>query len=465
MRPLWDHPTGQRPSWWQRRTPPQLLAGSFLILIVAGTVGLKQLPGLLTPGTHLSWLDALFTATSAVCTTGLIVTDTATAFTPAGQLWLLLLIQSGGIGILTFTTLVITALGGRPSLRQQASTVGNPLEIGYHRIDAVQLTQHIMLFTLLFEGIGSVLLYILWAPQLGWLEAAWPALFHAVSAFCNAGFSVFSDNMVPYRRDPWTLLVICGLVISGGLGFLTWEELYLYWQRRHTRRRFTLSLHSRLVLVTTAALLILPTPLLVWLEWDTTLAELDWADKWINAFFICVNTRTCGFNTVDHGQGSDAANFLLILLMSVGGSPGSMAGGMKTTTLALLLVLAWSRFRGWEAASVWGRSLRKQTTDRATGLFVIGFCIVTAGILLLSITETHSRCNGFLHRMFEAVSAFNLVGLSMGLTPHLSPPGRVVIIALMYFGRVGPLALAAALAVQARLPGKFRYAYEEVVVG
>jgi trk system potassium uptake protein TrkH len=465
MRPLWDYPVGHYPSWWRRRTPPQLLAGSFLLLIAVGTIGLKTLPGVLAPSAQLSWLDAVFTATSAVCTTGLIVVDTATAFTPLGQAWILLLIQCGGIGILTFTTLAITALGGRPSWRQQMSAVGNPMEIGYHRIHASKLTRHVVLFTLLFESIGALLLYMRWAPQMGWIEAAWPALFHAVSAFCNAGFSTFPDNMMPFRHDAWTLLVICGLVISGGLGFLTWEELYLYWQRRHTVSRFILSLHSRLVLTTSAALLILPTPLIVWLEYNTTLAELSWSDKWLNAFFICVNTRTCGFNTVDHGQGGDAANYLLILLMSVGGSPGSMAGGMKTTTLALLLVLAWSRFKGWETTSVWGRSLRKQTTDRAIGLFVIGFCIVTAGIFLLSLTEPQSSHNGFLHRMFEAVSAFNLVGLSMGLTPHLSATGRWVIIALMYLGRVGPLAVAAALAVQARAPGKFRYAYEEVVVG
>jgi len=464
MRPLWDIPVGQRPSWWQRRTPPQMLAGSFIVLIVIGTIGLKYLPGICHEGVHLSWLDAWFTATSAVCTTGLIVVDTATTFTPVGQAWILLLIQSGGIGILTFTTLVITALGGRPSLRQEISAVGTPQDIGFHRINARQLTRHIVLFTFVFEGIGATLLYLHWVPKFGWEGAAWPAVFHAISAFCNAGFSTFSDNLMSFQEDILTLMIVCALVISGGLGFLTWEELYLYWRRR-TTHRFTLSLQSRFVLTTTVTLLILPTPVLMWLEWDTTLRELSQVDKCVNAFFICVNTRTCGFNTVDHGQGSDATNFLLILLMSVGGSPGSMAGGMKTTTLALLLVLAWSRFRGWEVASVWGRSLRKQTTDRAIGLFVIGFIAVTCGILLLSITEAHGSPNGFLSRMFEAVSAFNLVGLSMGLTPHLSPPGRCVVIGLMYLGRVGPLAMAAALAVQARLPGKFRYAYEEVAVG
>ncbi len=205
-----------------------MLAGSFILLIALGTVGLKCLPGICHEGVHLSWLDAWFTATSAVCTTGLVVVDTATAFTPLGQAWLLLLIQSGGIGILTFTTLVITAL------RQEASAVGNPLEIGYHRIDARQLTRHIVLFTLTFEGIGAILLYLLWVPRFGWEGAAWPALFHAISAFCNAGFSTFSDSLVPFRQDVPTLLVVCALVISGGLGFLTWEELYLYWRRRAT---------------------------------------------------------------------------------------------------------------------------------------------------------------------------------------------------------------------------------------
>jgi trk system potassium uptake protein TrkH len=464
MRRLWEHPVGRRPSFWRRLTPPQLLLGSFALLILLGTLGLKFLPGLYT-GKPLGWLDALFTSASAVCVTGLAVVDTATYFTPRGQAYILLLVQLGGLGTLTFTSLVIVALGGRVSLRQEALAVGNPMDVGYHKINPRWLVRDVVLFTFAFEAVGAAFLYALWVPRLGWEGAAWPAVFHAVSAFCNAGFSTFSDSLTSFRTDPPTLVVISALVVAGGIGFLTMEELYLRRKAQRQRRVFRLSLHTRLVLVTTAVVIFAPWPVLAWLEWDAALAGMGPGHKLTNALFVGAGARTAGFNTVDHAKATEAGNFLTILLMSVGGSPGSMAGGMKTTTLALLAVLAWSRLRGQEVATVWGRSLRKETTDRAVGLFVIVFVVATAGILALTVTEQGSAAGGFLGRMFEAVSAFNIVGLSMGLTPHLSPAGRGVVIVLMFLGRVGPLAVAAALTVRAPGAGKFRYAYEEVAVG
>jgi trk system potassium uptake protein TrkH len=464
MRNLWDLPVGRRPSFWRRLTPPQLLLGSFALLILLGTLGLKFLPGLYT-GKPLGWLDALFTSTSAVCVTGLIVVDTATHFTPRGQAFLLVLIQLGGLGTLTFTSLVIVALGGRISLRQEALAVGSPMEVGYHRINPRRLVRDVVLFTLGFEAVGAAVLYVLWVPRFGWSEAAWHAVFHAVSGFCNAGFSTFSDSLTSFQSAPLTLFAVSVLVVAGGIGFLTLEELYLRRKAQRERRVFRLSLHTRLVLVTTAVLLLAPWPVFVWLEWDVALAGMRVTDKLSNALFIGTTARTAGFNTIDHAKATEAGNFLTILLMAIGGSPGSMAGGMKTTTVALLAVLAWSRLRGQEVATVWGRSLRKETTDRAVGLFVIVFVGVTAGILALTVTERNSPAGGFLDRMFEAVSAFNIVGLSMGLTTNLSPAGRAVVIGLMFLGRVGPLAVAAALTVRAPAAGKFRYAYEEVAVG
>jgi trk system potassium uptake protein TrkH len=188
-------------------------------------------------------------------------------------------------------------------------------------------------------------------------------------------------------------------------------------------------------------------------------------DKIVNAGFMSATARTAGFNTVDHSRATEAGNFTTILLMSIGGSPGGTAGGVKTTTFALLGLLAWSRYRGEVVASMSGRSLRKETTDRAVGLAVVAFTVMTLGILALTVTERSGPIDGFLIRMFEAVSAFNTVGLSMGLTPHLSPAGKAVVIVLMFLGRVGPLALAAALAAHAPASGRFRYAYEEVAVG
>jgi trk system potassium uptake protein TrkH len=459
----WATTPRRAPSRWRRLTPPQLFVGSFAVLVGLGTLGLKFLPGLYT-GDPLGWLDALFTATSAVCVTGLVVVDTGAYFTFRGQAFLLLLVQLGGLGMLAFTSRVMLALGGRLTLRQEALTTGSPMESG-GAVDPRRLARDVIRFTLALEAAGAILLYLLWVPRLGWGGAAWPAVFHSVTAFCNAGFSTFSDSLVSFRDAPLTLAVVTALVVAGGLGFLTLEELYLRRKARRRGRVVRLSLHTRLVLVTTAVVILAPWPVVAWLEWDGILAGLGVGDKLTNGLFVTAAARTAGFNTLDHARATDGSNFLTILLMSIGGSPGGLAGGLKTTTFALLAILAWSRFRGEEVATVWGRSLRKETTDRAVGLFVVGFVLVTAGILALAVTEQNTPSGGFLDRMFEAVSAFNIVGLSTGLTPHLSDPGRVVVIGLMFLGRVGPLAVAAALAVRAPAAGRFRYAYEEVAVG
>ena len=459
----WDGPAGRNPSLWQRLTPPQLFVGSFAALVLLGTLGLKLLPGLYT-GEPLSWLDALFTAASAACVTGLIVVDTATYFTPLGQAFLLLLIQVGGLGMLTFTSLIITTLGGRLSLRQEALSTGGSADIAPH-VNPRRLLRDVVLFTFAFEAAGAAALYALWVPRLGWEGAAWPAVFHSVSAFCNAGFSTFPDNLVSFQDSPATLSVVMALIVAGGLGFLTLEELALRARAGRNRQVFRLSLHTRLVVVTTVALIAAGWGLFAWLEWGATLGGMDTPDRVVNALFLSVTTRTAGFNTVDYGRATEGSNFLTILLMSVGGSPGGTAGGVKTTTLALLVVLAWSRYRGEGVASAWGRSLRKETTDRAVGLAVVSFAAMTAGILALTVTERHTGTGDFLGRMFEAVSAFNTVGLSMGQTATLSPAGRVVVTALMFVGRVGPFGLAAALTSRAAAGGRFRYAYEEVAVG
>jgi trk system potassium uptake protein TrkH len=458
----------RRRTLWHDLTAPQLFVGSFLFLVLAGTLGLRLLPGLYT-GAELGWLDALFTAVSAVCVTGLIVVDTATYFTPAGQAFILLLIQMGGLGIVTFTSLIIVALGRRLSLRHQALSGGAP-EIAPH-VDPRTLARDVVRFTLAIEAAGAVLLYALWVPRFGWGSAAWPALFHSISAFCNAGFSTFSDSMVGFQRSPFTLLVIAALVVAGGIGFLTLEELYLYRAARRAGRQLRISLHSRIVLAATALLLAGGWIGFAFFEWGITLAGLPWWDRAVNSLFLSVMPRTAGFNNVDYAQATDATNFLTIILMFIGGSPGSTAGGMKTTTFALVGLLAWSRFRGREVTSLWGRSIPEETIQRAVGLAVVAFGLVTLSIFVYTATELsgtpHAGSEGaFIQYMFEAVSAFNTVGLSMGVTAGLSDPGKLLTALLMFLGRVGPLTFAAALALRAPTPaGEFRYAYEEVVVG
>lgn len=452
--------------WWIRRelTPARLLVLSFAGLIVFGTLGFEVLPGLYV-GEPLSWLDALFTATSAVCVTGLIVVDTATRFSPAGQAFLLLLIQLGGLGILTFTTLVIVALGRRLSLHHEAVTAST-VDVSPD-IDFRQLVRNVVIFTFLFELIGTLVLFVAWLPRFPVGEAAWHALFHAVSAFCNAGFSTFSDSLTGFRGAPVTLLLIMALIVLGGLGFLTLEELHLRWRSQRAARP-RLSLHSRLVLTVTAVLIVGGWAAFSALEWGHTMAGMAPWEKLLNGLFMSVTARTAGFNTVDYATTADGSNFLTILLMSVGGSPGSTAGGLKTTTVAVLVLLAYARLGGHQVTSAQYRSIPEETVQRAVGLFVVGFLVVTGAILAFSVIQLEpvGDRQGFLRYMFEAASAFNTVGLSMGATGELTGSAKLLTVFLMYVGRVGPLTFASAIALRRpNVSGEFRYAYEDVIIG
>lgn len=404
-----------------------------------------------------------------MCVTGLIVADTATTFTGWGQALLLLLIQLGGLGIITFTTLIILGLGRRLSLHHEAVSASTA-SVAPH-VDFRHLSRNVVRFTLAFEGAGVVLLYLLWIPRFGWRGAFWPALFHSVSAFCNAGFSIFSDSLVGFRSSPLTLAVIMVLIVVGGIGFLSMEELALWRRARRAQQRFRISLHSRLALTMTAILLALGAVVFTVFEWELTLRDLPLWQKVVNGLFMSVTARTAGFNTVDYGQAADASNFLTVLLMSVGGSPGSTAGGIKTTTFALVGLLAWSRWRGQAVTSLWGRTIPEETIQRAVGLFVLAVGLITVSVFFLSAVEigleSHPATRGeLLPHIFEATSAFNTVGLSMGATPELSAAGRVLMVLLMFLGRVGPLTFASAIALRSPTSaGAFRYAYEDVIIG
>jgi trk system potassium uptake protein len=471
LRPKWPAQLGkwdvQHRRWlplWQNLSPPQLFVASFAMLIAAGTFGFQLLPGLYT-GDRLGLLDSLFTATSAVCVTGLIVVDTATYFTFAGQAYVLLLIQLGGLGMLSFASVIIVALGRRLSLRQEALYSPSPSAEAAPHVDPRHLALDVVVFTLAIEALGAVLLFLLWVPRFPLLEALWHAIFHSVSAFCNAGFSTFSDNLIGFQSSPVSLLVIMILIVAGGLGFLTMEEVFLHYRGSKTKRIFRMSLHSKIVLATTAALILIGWVFFAVFEWRQTLVDMPIGHRVVNALFMSVTPRTAGYNAIDYALASESTNFFTILLMMIGGSPGSTAGGIKTTTFAIIGLLAWSRLRGYSTTRFGSRSLPEETTDRAIGLYAIAFGIVTAGIFMLTATESRNAAGGnFLAWMFEAVSAFNTVGLSMGVTYDLSAAGRWTAILLMFFGRVGPLTLAAALATRRPERG-FRYAYEDVMVG
>ncbi len=452
----------------QGLTSPRLLLLSFLLLIAAGTVGFMTLPGLYT-GDDLSWLDALFTATSAVCVTGLIVVDTGTYFTVWGQAFVLFLVQVGGLGILTFATLLLLSVGRRLSLHHETLSA-EMLEV-VPDLNVKRMVKNLLLFTLAVEGIGTVLLFVAWMHRFPPGTALWNSVFHAVSAFCNAGFSTFSDSLTGFSRSPLTLGVVSILIVVGGIGFLTVEEIRRVRKKGHARWWRHLGLHSRLALTVTAILVIGGAALFLGLEWSNTLAELSPLDRIANGLFMSVTARTAGFNTVDYGATADSTNFLTILLMSIGGSPGSTAGGLKTTTIAIIGLVALARLKGEQVPSAWGRSVSEETVHRAVGLSAIMFVTTTAGLLLMTVLDGRlvadtALYGGFLGQMFEVVSAFNTVGLSMGQTAGLHGGAKTVTIILMYLGRVGPLSVAAALA-RDRKHGKnvFRYSYDSVMIG
>ena len=455
--------------YWHGVSPSMLLALSFAVLIALGTAGLMLLPGIYRKE-PLGFLDALFTITSAVCVTGLTVVDTATWFTRWGQLWILLCIQLGGIGLITLTTIIIGAVGRRLSLRSEV-IVGAPIDYTQRR-NVTNLAWAVTRFTLLAETLGALVLWMEWSPRFGAKEAAWHAVFHAVSAFCNAGFSTFSDSLIGMADQPLVLLIISVLIILGGLGYLSGEETLRWWSDRHARGRQRMSVHTFAALVVTAVLLVAGTLLFALFEWHGVLERFGLLDKVSNAWFLSVTARTAGFNSVSYAQVANSSAFLTILLMVVGGSPGSTAGGLKTTTLAVLGALAWARMRGRRFAELHGRSLPTGTTERTVSLALVAFAVMTAAIFVLSYSETRGAStqearHAFLPLFFEVVSAFCTVGLTMDVTPTLSAFGKGLIILLMYVGRLGPLAFFAALSLQSTgyVRRSVRPAHEDLIVG
>lgn len=459
-----ERETARALSLWRRLTGPQLLAGSFLLLIVLGTVLLLTLPGLYTSGTRPSLIDALFMATTAVCITGLTVVDVPTYFTPWGQAVYLLLIQLGGIGILTITTVVILWVGGRITLRSEAA-LEDTGAIG-SLSNARRLFRSILRFTFGIETAGAVVLWLAWSPDLGAAGAIWPAIFHAVSAFCNAGISNLQGGLGTTPNQVPTLVVLTILISLGGIGFLVLEEIF--GARRPWRK---LSLHTRVVLVTTAAMILSGTIAFGLFEWNFALEPEPAYRRLVQALFMSVTPATAGFASLDYESLTNASLFLTILIMLIGGSPGSTAGGLKTTTLAVLVALAVARIRGDTVTRAFRHTIPETTIQRAVGLVVIVIAALSVAILALQIIELggtpHQASGGaFMALTFEAVSAISNTGLSLGVTPILTWGGKLLLIALMYIGRVGPLTLAASMVVAARKPrARVRYSTEDLIIG
>ncbi len=445
-------------------SPAQSLIIYYALAIFIGTLLLSS--PLAAQGPQLSFLDALFTATSAQCVTGLIVVDTGTRLSMFGQSVVLGLIQIGGLGIMTFSAYLFIYLRVGVSLRGRRLIQDTLLHTPMNSWR--QLIKGVILLTLLIEAAGAAVLCTVFVPEQGWLDGTWSALFHSISAFCNAGFSLFSDSLVGYRASPLVNLTIMALIILGGIGFLVIHEL-LEFALGKRKKNARMSLHTRLVLITTFFLIIYGTAMIGFLEFDHALAGLPLMEGLWTSLFQSITARTAGFNTIDLNAFAAPTLFLLMFLMFIGASPGSAGGGVKTTSLALFFCILYSRLKGSRHTNVFKRTIPNEAITKALALVILA--IILIGIALFSLLiaqeatapmETAGR--EFLSLSFETISAFATVGLSIGATAELTAPGKIVVIVLMFVGRVGLLTVAFAIAGKTRRHAP-RYSEENVMVG
>lgn len=434
---------------------PLLLALGFLATILIGSL-LLSLPIANRQGEVTPYITALFTSTSAVCVTGLVVVDTKSHWTPFGQAVILLLIQVGGLGFMTSSTILLLLTGRRVSLRERIllREAHGVTPLG----GILRLTQRVLLVTALFEATGALILFLRFASEFPPDWALWMGVFHAVSAFNNAGFDLIGGfrSLTVYNQDPITVLTIASLIVFGGISFTVIIDIY----REQNLR--SLLLDTKMVLVTTVVLLVVGTVLLLAIEYDNpdTLGPLDPAAKVMNAFFSSVTPRTAGYNTINVGRMTQAGLFLTIALMYIGAASGSTGGGIKVNTFAVLTAAVISSVRGRTVATAFGRELPQDHVYRALTVALLALGLVSGVTFLLTIAEPFS----LLQLLFETTSAFGTVGLSTGITPDLSLVGKLLIIMTMYVGRVGPLTVALALAQRSQ-PTRFRYPEGRVKIG
>lgn len=419
-----------------------MVASAFAFTIVVGTALLLLPNARLGPGSA-SFTEAIFTATSAVCVTGLTVVDTATYWTPFGQIVILALIQVGGFGIMTFASVIGLAVVRKLSLRSRINAAAEAKSVGLE--DVKGLILGVVSMSLIIEGAVAVLLTIRfltgYGEPLG--RAVWLGVFHAVSSFNNAGFALFSDNLMAYATDPWICLPISAAIILGGLGFPVIVQL-----RKHLRTPLKWTMNTRIVVAGTIVLLVLGSVYITAVEWNNpaTLGAMDWPARLLAGFFQSVQTRTAGFNSIDIGQMDSASLLGMDVLMLIGAGPAGTAGGIKITTFAVLFFILWAEVRGDVAVNVFGKRLSRAVHRQAITIVLLAVAVVIAATATLMVI-TDISLDAVL---FETISAFSTVGLSTGITAGLPPAGHVILILLMFIGRLGPITFASALALRER---------------
>lgn len=444
----------------QTFNPARLFVIGFGAIILFGAF-LLTLPIATHDGQGAHFIDALFTASSATCVTGLVVVDTGTTFTTFGEVVILCLIQIGGLGFMTFATLFTLILGKKVSFRHRILIQESLNQISLEGI--VRLVKRILFVTIIFEGLGTLILGLHWTPIFGFGKAMYLGLFHSVSNFNNAGFDIMGSytgpfsSLVHYVDDPIVNSVIMTLIIVGGIGFIVINELMEFRKPRHK-----LSMHSKIVLSTSAFLILLGALAIFLVEFENTktLGSLNWSGKILSSFFQSICSRTDGANTLPIGDLHQSTLFLLIILMFIGASPGSTGGGIKTTTFMTLMGAVYSMFRGRRDVVFFKERIDESKVFKALTITIAAISLVFGVTMILSLTE-HAD---FLTILFETTSAFGTVGLSMGLTPNLSLAGKIILSLMMFIGRVGPLTVAIGLTWNKK-DEHYRYSEGKIIIG
>lgn len=434
--------------------PALLVLASFALLITGGTL-LLSFPAASATSEAISPIDALFTATSAACVTGLIVLDTPVAFSTFGHGVILGLIQVGGLSIMVLSTFAAILLGRGLSLRGERA-LGALLDLGPHS-SAYPLIRFIVISTLAIEAVGAVILTGVYLSRgEGIAAAVWKGTFHSISAFCNAGFALHSDSLIGFQGNSLALGTIAVLIIMGGLGFVVLAATRFLVYKRHTR----ITVHTKLVLVSTVVLIVVGTFGYAWSEWQRSLDGLGLFDKWMNAFFQSVTLRTAGFNSVDLARLHSTSVVMMVVWMFIGASPGGTGGGIKTTTAAVLLSIIPAIASGRPQVVLFGRRIALETIYKSAAIVLISTVIALVATMLLLATQQPLESEVVL---FEVVSALGTVGLTLGATFKLDNLGKIVIAVVMLLGRIGPLSLALLLA--RREESELRYPEARVMVG
>lgn len=447
-------------------SPAQVLLTYYATAILVGALLLAT--PLAANGAPLSFLDALFTATSAQCVTGLIVVDTGTRLSLFGQGVVLVLIQIGGLGIMTFSVYLFTYL--RLGLSARGRGILHETLLHTPISSTQDLIKHIIAMTLIIEAAGAVLLALVFVPELGFQSGLYHAVFHSISAFCNAGFSLYPDSLVGWRDNVFVNLTVMTLIMLGGIGFLVIREVIQVGRETRSGKKKTarLSLHSKIVLITSTVLIIYGAVVIGGLEAGDALAGMGAAEGFWTALFQSVTARTAGFNTIDLNTFRVPTLFMMIFLMFVGASPGSAGGGVKTTSLALFFAIFYSRLKGSPHTNLFRRTIPDEAITKALALVLLAVTLIGLAVFGLLIVQApdlaHEGQREFLSYVFEAFSAFGTVGLSLGATAKLNALGKTIIILLMFVGRVGLLTMAFAIAARTRRYAP-RYAEENIMIG